>query len=161
MPPSVEVWVAREVPVQGIFNTLMQPMFTDHLLLAPVMRTVHTKRSKMHKKASLCGGYRYGEGAEDGGKDRKITKEIKRIFPVMIKVLWEKKKKKNQTQQGDSLGDFLFCSSTRKKGKCNVSITEEKWKTMVEFYTASNVPQAVEVSREAHHCWISLPIPIP
>lgn len=96
MPPSVEVWVAREVPVQGIFNTLMQPMFTDHLLLAPVMRTVHTKRSKMHKKASLCGGYRYGEGAEDGGKDRKITKEIKRIFPVMIKVLWEKKKKKNK-----------------------------------------------------------------
>ena len=91
MSPSVEVWIAREVPIQGIFNTLMQPMFAEHLLLAPVMGTVHRKRRKMDKKVSLCGRYRYGEGAEDGGKDRKITKEIKKIFPVMIKVLWEKK----------------------------------------------------------------------
>lgn len=96
MSPSVEVWTAREVPVQGILNTLMQPMFTEHLLLAPVTGTVHRKRRKMDKKVSLCGRYRYGEGAEDGGKDRKITKEIKKIFPVMIKVLWETNKQTNQ-----------------------------------------------------------------
>ena len=45
-----------------------------------------------------------------GWKNRKITKEIKKIFPVMIKVLWEKNK---QTQQGDRLGDFLICNSTK------------------------------------------------
>ena len=71
MPPLVEVWTAREVPVQGIFNTLMQPMFIEHLLLTPVMGTVHRKRSKLDKKVSLCGGYRYGEGAEDGRKTEK------------------------------------------------------------------------------------------
>lgn len=114
--PCLLQWKCGWPSNENIFNTLMQPMFTDHLLLAPVMRTVHRKSSKMHKKASLCGGYRYGEGAEDGGKDRKITKEIKRIFPVMMKLLWGKKKT-NQTQQGDRLGDFLFCSSMREEGK--------------------------------------------
>lgn len=65
--------------------------------------------SKMDEKVSLCGGYSCGEGLEESGEDRKITEEIKTIFPAMVSALRTKTKTttEKQTQQGDPLGDFL------------------------------------------------------